>query len=121
MIRYARLHVIPSRRLTQAEIDAELANLVEMLMPYAPQRIVLHGSVARGDWNRASDIDLVIVKDTDRPFTKRISDVIGLCDTTMSIEPLIYTPDELAAMLAAGNSFLEKALRQGKVLYESQS
>lgn len=113
--------VIPSRRLTQAEIDAELTSLVEMLKPYAPQRIVLHGSLARGDWNRASDIDLIIVKDTKLPFTKRISEVIGLCDTTMSVEPLVYTPDELAAMLEAGNSFLEKALRQGKVLYESQS
>jgi uncharacterized protein len=116
-----RLHVIPGRRLTQAEVDVELANLVEMLKPYGPQRIVLHGSLARGDWNRASDIDLIIVKETNLPFTKRISEVIGLCDTTLSVEPLIYTPDELAAMLEAGNSFLEKALRQGKVLYESQS
>ena len=113
--------MIPSRRLTQAEIDAELASLVEMLKPYAAQRIILHGSLARGDWSRASDIDLIIVKDTDLPFTKRISEVIGLCDTTLSVEPLIYTPEELAAMLAAGSSFLEKALRQGKVLYESQS
>lgn len=113
--------MIPSRRLTQAEIDAELANLVEMLKPYAPRRIVLHGSLVRGDWNRASDIDLIIVKNTNLPFTKRISEVIGLCDTTMNVEPLIYTPEELAAMLEAGNSFLEQALRQGKVLYESQS
>ncbi len=70
--------------------------VVEMLKPYDPQRIVLHGSLARGDWNRASDIDLIIVKDTDLPFTKRISEVIGLCDTTMNVEPLIYTPEELA-------------------------
>lgn len=113
--------MIPNRRLTQAEIDAELADLVEMLKSYAPQRIVLHGSLVRGDWNRASDIDLIIVKDTNLPFSKRISEVIGLCDTTLSVEPLVYTPDELATLLAAGNSFLEKALRQGKVLYESQS
>lgn len=113
--------MIPDRRLTEAEIDAELADLVEMLKPYEAQRIVLHGSLTRGDWNRASDIDLIIVKETDLPFTKRISEVIDLCDTTMNVEPLIYTPEELAAMLEAGNSFLEKALRQGKVLYESQS
>ena len=113
--------MIPDRRLTEAEIDAELADLVKMLKPYEAQRIVLHGSLTRGDWNRASDIDLIIVKETDLPFTKRISEVIDLCDTTMNVEPLIYTPEELAAMLEAGNSFLEKALRQGKVLYESQS
>lgn len=108
--------VIPSHRPTQAEIDAELTNLVEMLKPYAPQRIILHGSLARGDWNRASDIDLIIIKDTDRPFTKRISDVIGLCQTVLSVEPLVYTPAEITSMLATGNSFLEKALREGKDL-----
>lgn len=118
---HARSHVIPNRRWTQAEIDAELASLVEMLKPYEAQRIILHGSLVRGDWNRASDIDLIIVKDTNLPFIKRIGEVMDLCDTTMNVEPLIYTPEELAAMLAAGNSFLEKALRQGKVLYESQS
>ncbi len=121
LIEHERLTMIPSRRLTPDEIDAELASLVEMLKPYQPQRIILHGSLVRGDWNRASDIDLIVVKDTNLPFSKRISEVIGLCDTTLSVEPLIYTPEELAAMLASGNSFLEKALQQGKVLYESQS
>jgi predicted nucleotidyltransferase len=113
--------LIPSRRLTQAEIEAELMNLVEMLRPYKPQRVVLHGSLARGDWNRASDIDLIIVKETDRPFAKRISDVIGLCHTALNVEPLVYTPAEIASMLAAGNSFLEKAFREGRDLYESES
>jgi predicted nucleotidyltransferase len=113
--------LIPSHRLTQAEIEAELVALVEMLRPYAPQRIILHGSLARGDWNRASDIDLIIVKETDRPFAKRIGDVIGLCQTTLSVEPLVYTPAEIADMLAVGNSFLEKALREGRNLYESES
>jgi predicted nucleotidyltransferase len=113
--------VIPSRRPTKAEIDAELPGLVEMLKPYAPERIILHGSLARGDWNRASDIDLISIKDTDRPFTKRVSDVLGLCQTTMTVEPLVYSPAEVASMLANGNSFLEKALAEGKTLYESES
>lgn len=113
--------MIPNRRLTQSEVDAELAELVEMLKAYAPQRVILHGSLARGDWNRASDIDLIIVKETAELFSKRISEVIGLCNTTMNVEPLVYTPTELAALLAAGNSFLTEALRHGKVLYESQS
>jgi predicted nucleotidyltransferase len=89
-----------------------------MLRPYEPQRIILHGSLARGDWNRASDIDLIIIKDTELPFPKRISDVIGLCRTSLSVEPLVYTPEELTSMLANGNSFLEKALHEGKKLYE---
>lgn len=102
--------MMPERRLSQAEVDVELERLVTSLRRYDPQRIVLHGSLARGDWNRASDVDLIIVKETDRPFLERIGDILELCDTTLSVEPLVYTPDELQAMLEAGNSFLEKAL-----------
>lgn len=106
-------------RLTQAELETELARLVEMLKPYAAQRIILHGSLARGDWNRASDVDLIIVKETDTPFKERIREVLELCHLPLAVEPLVYTPQELASMLAAGNSFLEKALAEGRVLYDA--
>lgn len=109
------------RRPTQTQIEAELEQLVEALRPYGAQRIILHGSLARGDWNRASDIDLIIIKETDRPFLQRIGDVLELCESTMAVEPLVYTPQELQDMLAAGNSFLEKALAEGQVLHDSSS
>jgi predicted nucleotidyltransferase len=113
--------MIPERRLDQAEIETELARLTSALLAYEPQKIVLHGSLARGDWNRASDIDLIIVKQTDQPFLERIGHVLDLCQSTLGVEPLVYTPKELQAMLDEGNSFLEKALAEGRVLYESQS
>lgn len=111
--------MVYERRPTDQQIAAELAALVEQLKSYRPEQIVLHGSLARGDWNRASDIDLIIVKETDQPFIQRIGEVLDLCNSAMDIEPLVYTPDELRAMLAEGNSFLEKALIEGRVLYEA--
>ncbi|MCS6845186.1 MAG: nucleotidyltransferase domain-containing protein [Caldilineales bacterium] len=111
--------MIPDRRLTKDEVEAQLSRLVEMLKPYAAQRIILHGSLARGDWNRASDIDLIIVKETTTPFKERIREVLELCSLPMAVEPLVYTPQELASLLAAGNSFLEKALAEGRVLYDA--
>lgn len=111
--------MVYERRPTNQQIDAELAALVEQLKSYRPERIVLHGSLARGDWNRASDIDLIIVKATDQPFIQRIGDVLDLCRSAMDVEPLVYTPDELRSMLAEGNSFLEKALTEGRVLYDA--
>ncbi len=50
--------MVYERRPTDQQIAAELAALVEQLKSYRPQRIVLHGSLARGDWNRASDLNL---------------------------------------------------------------
>jgi hypothetical protein len=36
----------------------------------------------------------------------------------MAVEPLVYTEKESDLMLAEGNSFLEKALEEGIIVYE---
>ncbi len=106
--------MIPSRRLTPTEVDAQPADLAPMLKAHAPQRTLLRGSVACGAGNRAGDVDLSIVKETDKPFSQRISQVIGLCNTPMTVEPLVDTPAASAPLLAVGKSFLTEALRHGK-------
>ena len=85
---------------------------------YRPQRIILHGSFARGDHHEGSDVDLIIVKDTDVRFVDRIEQVLEFSCGECAIEPLVYTERELDTMLAAGNAFLEKALEEGVVIYE---
>ena len=39
----------------------------------------------------------------------------------LNVEPLVYTSEELQTMLDEGNTFLEKAFAEGRVLCESQS
>jgi predicted nucleotidyltransferase len=85
---------------------------------YRPQRVILHGSFARGDPHEGSDVDLLIVKDTGDRFVDRIEQVLAFSNGEWAIEPLVYTRQELDAMLAAGNAFLEKALEEGVVIYE---
>lgn len=85
---------------------------------YYPQRVILHGSFARGDHHEGSDVDLVIVKNTDARFVDRIEQVLAFSDGECTIEPLVYTEQELDAMLAARNAFLEKVLEEGVVIYE---
>ena len=107
-------------RLSEAEVRTEIDRILESLLAYDPQRIILYGSFARGDYHVGSDLDLIIVKDTDRPFTERIGDVLRLCRSRIPIEPLVYRPSEITAMLERGNDFLETALSEGIVLYEQQ-
>ena len=50
--------------------------LVEAIkINYKPQRIILFGSHAWGNPTEESDIDLLIIKDTDKPFHKRWAEV----------------------------------------------
>lgn len=107
-------------RMTQDEVERELHGLIECLKAYQPQRVLLHGSFARGDYHTHSDFDIIVVKDTSKRFTDRIGEVIELCGKiSRSVEPMVYTPQEFEAMRQRGNHFICRALREGRVLYES--
>lgn len=96
----------------------EFKKIVEALKPYRPKKVILFGSFARGEAHGLSDIDLIVIKETQKRFVERISEVLELCDTAIPIEPLVYTPAEIEQLLAEGNSFISQALREGRVLYD---
>lgn len=91
---------------------------MEKLKEYEPRQVILFGSYARDDVNEGSDIDLIIIKDTEDGFWERIEQVLELCKDYPTLEPLVYTPKELEKMVAEGNDFILTALEEGKVLYE---
>ena len=49
--------------LTQKEVKKEIDSIAEQLKEkYNPEKIILFGSFARGEFNEDSDIDLFVVK-----------------------------------------------------------
>jgi predicted nucleotidyltransferase len=102
---------------TQHAIEQIIQRLVES---YQPQRIVLFGSLAYGEPNEDSDIDLLVVKDTtETPLERRIRVRQLAADPQRRIpfSPLVLTPDELACRLDLGDAFYQEIMRRGKVLY----
>jgi predicted nucleotidyltransferase len=103
----------PDPRLVDRAVEA-------IVRAYDPLRVVVFGSFARGDTHEGSDLDLIVVKETDERFFDRIGRVRDACaDIGIDVQPLVYTPAELEQMLASGNSFLETALSEGVVVYEA--
>jgi uncharacterized protein len=94
--------------------------IVEALRPYQPQKIILFGSWARGEADDESDLDLIVIKETPARFLDRLSDIYALLGDFGAVDVLVYTPQEVAQMLAEGNAFLEDALAEGIVLYEEK-
>ncbi|MBI2858543.1 MAG: nucleotidyltransferase domain-containing protein [Chloroflexi bacterium] len=87
---------------------------------YQPEKIILFGSYAYGKPNRDSDIDLFIIKETDKERVDRIGEVMRLLHDSrreISIEPLVYTPIEVKKRLAIGDQFVEEVIEKGEVLY----
>jgi predicted nucleotidyltransferase len=81
---------------------------------------VLFGSWARGTQTRHSDIDLLIVTDTQKRWLGRDQDfaeIYGLFPG-QGVDLLIYTPEELKGI--AHRPFIQTILREGKVVYESR-
>ncbi len=97
---------------------SELDRVVSGLMAYQPEKIILFGSMARGDADEYSDIDLIVIKDTEERFVRRLVEITAFIPLDIGVDVLVYTPKELENMQAEGNPFIEQALKEGKVLYE---
>jgi predicted nucleotidyltransferase len=100
--------------------DATQRLIRRIIAGYRPQRVIVHGSFARGDAHEGSDLDLIIVKRTSERFVDRIEQVLAFSDGEMALEPMVYTEQEIANMLSEGNSFLGTALAEGVIVYERQ-
>lgn len=87
---------------------------------YRPKRIVLFGSYATGNPGPDSDIDLLIVKDTEeRPIDRRVAVARIAADRSrlIPVEPIVLTPQEIESRLAVGDQFLAEILESGEPLY----
>jgi predicted nucleotidyltransferase len=102
---------------TQYILDKIVNTLAE---EYKPDQIILFGSQAYGSPNRASDIDLLIIKDSKATPYQRAIQVRKLLrdpERLIPVDFLIITPAELKERLRRGDQFLQIILAQGKVLY----
>ncbi len=105
-------------KLTQRKknLKGELLRIKKALIKSGAIKIILFGSYARGHVSRTTDIDLLVVKDTKKPFSERLSEVYDKIIPTVAADILVYTPDELDNM-SEWNSFIKKILKEGKVIY----
>lgn len=107
------------------ELEAYLRTITEVLVrAFSPVQIILFGSFARGDQNRASDLDLIIIASTSEAFCDRIGTALKACyaaSTRLPVEALVYTPEEWDAMRRANHSFARVVGREGRILYDRQS
>lgn len=103
-------------------LDRALAAVIDQIVQELdPERIIVFGSMARGDIHEDSDLDLLIVKETDQPFLQRIDEVLAVLRTDVPVEPLVYTSAELERLREEGRDFIGTILEEGRVVYERRS
>ena len=107
------------------EIKAILFEIVEKLKKeYNPLKIILFGSYAYGNPVEDSDIDLLILENTNRRRVDRyvgVKRIIYDPNRKIPVSPLVYTPNELEERLRMGDDFIKEISQKGEVLYERTS
>lgn len=106
-------------------LDPELRQLRARILPvlrkYHLKKAIVFGSLARGEGTRRSDLDIILVQQTDKRFLDRYEGILSDLGGVVSgrdIDVLIYTPEELESI--SHRPFITSALRDWKVIYESR-
>lgn len=116
--------------MNQVQATDYLNEALESLKTLDPLRIVLFGSAARGEVREWSDLDFLIVLDSDRiPETYEekmqlkldVRKKIRKLSYKVPIDLLVYTRPEYEALVNQNSSFVREILAEGKTLYESKS
>jgi len=99
----------------QKEIKKITKQIVEN---YHPEKIILFGSYAWGKPNENSDVDLFIVKKTNKRKTDRHLEVDKiLSDRNIPLDILVYTPQEIKNRMLLEDFFVKNIIQQGKTIY----
>ena len=108
------------------EVIADESVLQEMVRRLVeaidPDRIILFGSRARGDARPDSDVDLLVIKDSDEPPHRRVIPAYRALGGLGVPKDIIWrTPDEVRDWSEVQNYVTTRALREGRVLYEKRA
>jgi predicted nucleotidyltransferase len=99
--------------------DELLAQMTRRIVEaFHPHKVILFGSYACGTPHRDSDVDLLVIMDSEDTMTRRMIEVKRKAKVAfLPMDILVYTPQEVEARLAMGDFFIREILDRGKVLY----
>ena len=102
---------------------SDMRKIKEMLSPVFIEnkviKAVLFGSFSRSSQTRKSDLDLMIITETDKRFFDRYEQFEKIHEiiNDRAVDMLIYTADELSSI--SHRPFIKHILSEGETIYES--
>jgi HEPN domain-containing protein/predicted nucleotidyltransferase len=104
------------------KVDAVLRTLKDisgrLIKYYDPERIILFGSYDEKSLRNGSDIDLIVIKQTDKRLIERQMEVERIiCDRLLPLDIIVYTSEEVRFLYSIGSPFIEEVMEKGRVLY----
>ena len=108
--------------LSQDIFNKEIQSIMEQLINvYAPEKVILFGSLAEGIVKEGTDIDLFIIKkDIPHLGVDRIRQLDSLIKYKLATDFIVYKPEEVRKRLEADEPFVKSIMEKGKVLYDGK-
>jgi predicted nucleotidyltransferase len=108
------------RAVSLADVQPTINEMVRRIVRrFDPERIILFGSLARGDATTDSDADLLVVMRFDRPRRAVMHDLrMELVGVGMPKDIVPVTPDEADGERDVPGSLVRAAHLEGTVLYD---
>ncbi len=101
---------------------AALKEVVRRVVESAqPEKIVLFGSAARGTMGPNSDIDLLVIKGGKFNYWRVLTNIYRQLPGTAAVDVVLVTPEDVARYRNSHCLVICPALREGKVIYDSQA
>ena len=101
--------------ISQNQIETVAVRLAEAV---GAERVILFGSYARNEAVATSDVDLMIVAESDLPRFKRSRSLYQMLRPyPFSMDLVVYTPAEVERGKRSPLSFVSTVLREGKTVY----
>lgn len=104
----------------QVDIEFHLKEVVKRIINnFNPEKIILFGSYAYGQPTLDSDIDIMVVMDTDvKPHKRAIPIRKMLKDIGIPKDIIVKTPDEFERFRDIVGTIIYPAAHKGRLLYE---
>ncbi|KAA3604113.1 MAG: nucleotidyltransferase domain-containing protein [Calditrichaeota bacterium] len=107
--------IIGKRCAKFSEIKMQAIRIAER---FEPEKIILFGSYANGNPTAESDVDLLVVIETEESALKLSSKIALFLEHSFPLDILVKTPKQIEKRLKEGDFFLKEIFDFGKILYE---
>jgi predicted nucleotidyltransferase len=107
-------HSTPEPLVTREALEAFTQRVVEQ---FAPEKVILFGSLARGEARWDSDADILVVMTFEGSSFERRLEMLEAGNPTFPVDLLLCRPEAAQQRYSWGDPFIREAFDHGEMLH----